>query len=60
MYRSAALAALAIACRAAAPQAPVPASPAVVAAMERAERLIEDGRPSEAVADVKTAVVFAP
>jgi Tfp pilus assembly protein PilF len=55
-----AIAALAIACRAAVPQGPEPVSPDVVAAMDRAQRLLEDGRPSEAVADVKAAVESAP
>ncbi len=60
MLRPLAIAALAIACRAAVPPGPVPASPEVAAAMDRAERLLEDGRPSEAVVDVKTAVESAP
>jgi tetratricopeptide (TPR) repeat protein len=60
MRRPAAIAVLAIACRAAAPSVPAAAPPDAVAAMDRAERAIDEGRPSEAVADARLAVDLAP
>lgn len=53
----------ALACRAATPAPPVPpvaTPPDVVAVMTRAQQLIDDGRPSEAVDDVKLVMERAP